>query len=249
MELVRSPLLEAPHGFPTRAGGVSIGPYTSLNSSLIVGDAPEAVAENLRRLAQAARVAPGAILTVSQVHGDTVVKARVGTSPDADAVWTDEPGQAVGVRTADCVPILVEDRVGRRVAAVHAGWRGVLNGVLARTLAVLEAQGTRLDDVRLAIGPSARACCFEIAGTLPDQFAEAFGPAVVVRLLGQPKVHLDLPLALGAALRKLGVPDGHVSVVPGCTMCDSRFFSHRRDRGLTGRHLSFITCRFDEGPG
>jgi hypothetical protein len=225
-----------------------VGPFSSLNASLSVGDVPEAVAENLRRLAHAAGVETGALLTVSQVHGDTVVKARPGVSTEADALWTDEPGQAVGVRTADCVPIVVEDRVGRRVAAVHAGWRGVLNGVLLRTLRVLQDQGTRLDDVRLVVGPCARACCFEVDGALPDQFAEAFGPSVVLRPRGQAKPHLDLPLALVTSLARVGVPAASVAVVPGCTMCDTRFFSHRRDRGVTGRHLSFITCRFGGDP-
>ena len=244
MELLRSPLIVAPHGFPTREGGVSVGPYATLNSSRTVGDVPDAVDENLERLTRAALATR--LATVSQVHGDAVVKAKLEASAavEADAVWTDEPGLAVGVRTADCVPILVEDRVGRRVAAVHAGWRGVLAGVLPRALGVLQGEGTRLDDVRIAIGPCAHSCCFEVDGTLAVEFAQVFGSKVVVAPHGKSKVHLDLPGALMESLRSLGVREEQVTVLPACTMCDRRFYSHRRDKGLTGRHLSFITCRF-----
>lgn len=225
-----------------------MGPLASLNSSFTVGDEPAAVTENLARIARAAEVEAPALLTVSQVHQDTVVRARAPgpgqPAAEADALWTDDARQAVGVRTADCVPILVEDRVGRRVAAVHAGWRGVLLGVLERTLRSLEAQGTRLEDVRLAIGPCAQKCCFEVDGPLPDQFAQAFGAQVVVPVPGKAKVHLDLPAALAVAAARLGVGPKAVAALPHCTMCDTRFYSHRRDRGVTGRHLSFITCRF-----
>lgn len=246
LTLVRSALLTAPHGFPTRHGGVSEGPFGTLNASATVGDLPAAVAENLRRLAEAAEVDTEALVTASQVHGTTVVRATSSgpRGAEADALWTEEPEVAVGVRTADCVPLLLEDPIGRRVAAVHAGWRGVLDGVLARTLEALERAGTRCEDVRLAIGPCARACCFEVDGDLPARFADAFGPGVVVRLPGKAKVHLDLPQALRLAALAYGVPEGQVEVLPGCTMCDARFYSHRRDRGVTGRHLSFITCRF-----
>lgn len=251
MELIKSPLVRAPHGFPTRAGGVSTGAFATLNSSTSVGDSPAHVEENLRRLAAAARVEPTALLTVSQVHGERVLEGRRADGAaigrplgEADALWTEEEGVAVGVKTADCLPILIEDPVGRRVAAVHAGWRGVVAEIVARTLEAMAARGTKASDVRVAIGPAIQACCFEVDGDLPARFAGRFGDDVVVARPGKEKRHLDLPLAVSKTLARLGVPADHVSRLPHCTMCDTRFYSHRRDRGVTGRHLSFISCRF-----
>lgn len=253
MELITCPLISVPHGFPTRAGGVSTGAFASLSCSTAVGDSAANVEENLRRLAAAAQVEPRALLTVSQVHGAAVVEGRAASAAinapiaEADALWTGEEGVAVGVKTADCLPILLEDRVGRRVAAVHAGWRGVIAEIVARALEAMMAHGTRPADVRVAIGPAIQRCCFEVDGDLPARFASAFGDDVVVRVEGKDKPRLDLPLAVSRTLARLGVPDGHVARLPQCTMCDTRFFSHRRDRGVTGRHLSFISCRFASG--
>lgn len=243
VELLTASSLTVPHGFPTRAGGVSAAPFDSLNTSRVVGDSNEHVTENLRRLAVAAKVGAERLFSVSQVHGDAVVEApHVTPKTEADAVWTQTPGTAVGVRTADCVPILLQDPRSGRVAAVHAGWRGVIAEIVARTLEIWAGQGTDLTDVRAAIGPCIQRCCFEVDGDLPARFAHAFGLEVVRPIEGKEKRHLDLPLAVGKTLRRMGVQDGHVVTLPHCTMCDARFFSHRRERGVTGRHLSFITC-------
>lgn len=225
-----------------RTGGVSVPPFDSLNSSFSVGDDPARVTENLARLAARAGVEPSRLLFVKQVHGDRVVEAvKAGPDTEADALWTDVPGTAVGVRTADCVPILIEDPRGR-VAAVHAGWRGVIAEIAARTLEQLVERGGRLAELKVAIGPCIQRCCFEVDGELPERFEAAFGAGVIHRPGGKQKVHLDLPRAVQQTLVKLGVPEGHVVALPQCTMCDGRFFSHRRERGITGRHLSFISC-------
>lgn len=243
VELLTASTLEVPHGFPTREGGVSGGPFTSLNTSFSVGDDPAHVRENLRRLAEAARVSPERLFTVTQVHGDGVVPALESTpETPADALWTATPGTAVGVRTADCLPVLLHDRGSGRVAAVHAGWRGVINELTAKTLEVWFSLGTRAEDVRAAIGPCIQRCCFEVDGELPQRFSAAFGAEVVVSVEGKEKKHLDLPRAVTLTLARAGVAAGHVAVLPHCTRCDARFFSHRRDHGVTGRHLSFITC-------
>lgn len=249
MELLTSALIRAPHGFPTREGGVSEGPFASLNAALSVGDERARVEENLRRLAGAAGVDVSRLLTVSQVHGEVVLEARAAGAPgavapplgEADALWTQEPGVAVGVRTADCLPILFEDPVGHRVAAAHAGWRGVLAEIAARTVAALAAAGSRPGDLRVAVGPCIQRCCFEVDGDLPERFERAFGAGVVARVAGKEKRHLDLPLAVKRTLLRAGVPEAQLERVSACTACDRRFFSHRRDRGVTGRHLSFIT--------
>jgi YfiH family protein len=128
------------------------------------------------------------------------------------------------------------------VAAVHAGWRGVINGLTAKTLAFWVEQGTRLEDVSAAIGPCIQRCCFEVDGELPARFTQAFGAEVVVSVEGKEKKHLDLPRAVALTLVRAGVPPANFEVLPQCTRCDARFFSHRRDQGVTGRQLSFITC-------
>lgn len=228
-----------PHGFPTRAGGVSIGPFSSLNSSHAVGDQPEHVDENLRRLTERAQAK--ALLTVTQVHGVKVVHDQPGL--EADGIWTTRPSVAVGVRTADCLPVLIEDRVGRRVAAVHAGWRGVIGRIAPLTVQHFVDLGSPVETLRVAIGPAIQRCCFEVDGDLPERFAAAFGTGVVIE--GFAKPHLDLSLAVRQSLEAVGVEPRLIDVLPQCTRCDERFFSHRRDRGLTGRQLSFITCAFN----
>lgn len=243
VELITSPLLQARHGFPTRAGGVSSGAFESLNAAASVGDEPARVTENLARLARAAGVDPGQLATMSQVHGDRVVRAVAGgPQGEADGLWTNTPGVALGVRTADCLPILVEDVRGGRVAAVHAGWRGVIAEIVLRAVEALEADGAKREDLRFALGPAIQRCCFEVDGDLPERFATAFGDEVVVAVAGKPRRHLDLPLAVTRGLLRAGVAAGQVSALPQCTACDPRFFSHRRDQGKTGRHLSFIVC-------
>ncbi len=249
VELLTSALLASRHGFPTRAGGTSRAPFASLNCSPTVGDDAAAVDENLRRLARAAGVEPGALVTVQQVHGDVVLRAAAAGGDrllppigEADGVWTDAPGVAVGVRTADCLPVLIEDRGGGRVAAVHAGWRGVLADIVRKALDQLRAEGARRDDLRVAIGPCIQRCCFEVDGDLPERFAAAFGAEVVVQRPEKQRRHLDLPRAVTLALARAGLEAGQVDVLPPCTACDPRFFSHRREHGLTGRQLSFIRC-------
>lgn len=225
-----------------RTGGVSGPPFDSLNSSLAVGDDPAAVSANLSRLAASAGVEPARLFSVKQVHGARVVEAANATpESEADALWTDVPGSAVGVRTADCLPILIEDPRGR-VAAVHAGWRGVIAEIVARTVEQLVERGGEVGELRFAIGPCIQRCCFEVDGDLPARFEAAFGKEVVVAQPAGGRPHLDLPLAVMKTLERLGVPAGHVVALPQCTSCDARFFSHRREHGITGRHLSFITC-------
>lgn len=237
--------LPVPHGFSTRQGGVSAGPFASLNLSVTVGDEQAAVEENLARLCRAAGV--GGIATATQVHGEAVLDAPPGASDalapvgEADALWTATPGQAVGVRTADCVPILLVDPDRRQVAAVHSGWRGTKAKIAARAVERLVRGGARPERLLAAVGPCIRACCYTVSDDLAATFEADFGPGVVARGPGGPR--LDLVAAIGRTLAGAGVRE--VELLAPCTHCDAeRFFSHRRDRGVTGRHLSFVTCAF-----
>ncbi len=245
LELIRSKLIRSPHAFPTRAGGVSLAPFASLNTATNVGDEPAAVAQNLERLSAAFGATPAQVVTVHQVHGTIVREATAtgqGVLGEADAVFTRHAGLIVGVKTADCLPILIEDSKTGQVAAVHAGWRGVIGEIVLRAIERLVENGADSSGLQFALGPAIQACCFEVDGELPARFTAAFGGEVVKPQPGKTKVHLDLAWAVGRSLARAGVPDSHVDVLPHCTRCDSRFFSYRREEGRTGRQLSLIQC-------
>lgn len=248
-----SPRFPARHGFTTRQGGVSEGPFASLNLSRSTGDSAEKVAENLRRVRAAAGVGPAGLHLVSQVHGAAI--HRVGpeqaqppaSRPEADALLTAEPGIALGIQVADCVPILLADPEGRRVAAVHSGWRGTAAEIAARAVEALAREGARPQALHAAIGPSIRVCCYAVGADLAERFRAQFGPEVVVEENGQ--LHLDLVRAIRTSLHRAGVQDELIDVLPDCTSCDpDQYYSHRRDKGVTGRHLAVVVNAFD-GPG
>jgi len=240
MLFLRSALLDVPHGFSLRAGGVSVGPLASLNLGEGVGDAAQSVAENVRRLAAAAGRLPEQLATVRQVHGDQVVRGTPGVRPEADAVWTDDAtGVWVAVKSADCVPLLLATADGRCVAAVHSGWRGTAMRVAARAVEALLRTGAKASSVRAAVGPCIQACCYEVGPELAERFGAEFGAGVVRG--GGVRPHLDLSGAVRATLLAAGLLPEHVDLQSVCTACDAtRFYSHRRDGGVTGRHLAFV---------
>ena len=237
------------HGFSVRTGGVSSGAYSSLNLSVSVGDDEAAVRENHERLRRAAGVR-GHIATAHQVHGDRVVDARLreifaptAAQPEgADAVLALEEG-AVGVRIADCVPVLLW--AGGPAAAVHSGWKGTRLGVSGRAVRALQhASGADPGLVLAAIGPCIGRCCYEVSTELAAAFRAQFGPEAADDPAKNPKPHLDLRYCVEWSLRQAGVPEERIEQVEGCTSCDTgAFFSHRRDKGRTGRHLAFIEAR------
>ncbi|AKU91041.1 peptidoglycan editing factor PgeF [Vulgatibacter incomptus] len=242
LEILRSERFAAAgiaHGFSTRGGGVSTGPLASLNLGGSVGDDPGAVEENHRRLARAAGFERGAFRSAVQVHGSRVLvlgaDAPIPPGEEADAILAAAPGLAVAIRTADCVPILLADPRTGRVAAVHAGWRGTEAGIAAEAVRALAELGSAPSELIAAIGPAIGPCCYEVSSELADRFVRLAGPEVVE---GR---RLDLILINRLQLRAAGIPEASIEQVGGCTSCDdSRFFSHRRDAGRTGRHLSFV---------
>jgi len=240
VSFLRSAVLRVPHGFSLRQGGTSEGPLASLNLGDGVGDAPAHVAENIRRLAAAAGLELELLVTARQVHGDRVVRAAAGERAEADALWTDDPGGAwVGVKAADCVPLLLSSEDGRCVAAVHSGWRGTLLRTAARAVEALERAGAAAPALRAAVGPCIQACCYEVSADLAARFADAFGAQVVRG--GGVRPHLDLAASVRATLCDAGLLPEHIDLLGACTACDAeRFYSHRRDRGRTGRHLAFV---------
>lgn len=233
------------HGFSTRIGGVSEGPFATLNVAVGPGDRADHVAENLRRFAAMIEVDPGRLFQTSQVHGADV---RVVEPNDdrtrlvhehADALVSHEALVAIGVRVADCVPVLLHDSSTGSVAAIHAGWRGVVGGVVQAGLAHLAIRARSSKGIAAAIGPSIGRCCFEVGEEVATAIDDAAPGGVVLRDKERP--HVDLRRAVRLQLQALGVDDESIEDVPGCTKCDAdRFFSHRRDGARSGRLIAAI---------
>lgn len=244
------------HGFTTRLGGVSAGAYASLNLGRATGDDAAAVEENHRIAAAAGRFRVEDLVTPRvQVHGAAVetIDAALRVPEECDALTTATPGVAVGIRVADCVPILLWDPVENAVAAVHAGWRGIAARIpLLAVRAMVARHRTRPERLRAAIGPAIGPCCYEVGSDVAQQVtgvAEMTPRFAVMPVPGGPivgdlKVRLDLRAAASALLLEAGLENRHVETVGGCTSCEATlFFSHRRDKGVTGRHLAFIAAR------
>jgi YfiH family protein len=184
---------------------------------------------------------PPDIVTVHQIHSALVVSNH-GMPPrphdsrlDADALLENTPGVSIGVRTADCVPILLADPVQQAVAAVHAGWRGTAASIVQASIRFMADEfGTRPQDLHAAIGPSIGPCCYQVG---PD-VAKEFG------VLAAGKVHLDLSYLNARQLESAGVPEQNISNDPNCTQCNPNdYYSFRRDREAAGRMLSWIRIK------
>ena len=219
----------------TRTGGVSTGPYAALNLAAHVGDAPQRVAENRRRLLRRARCSR--IQWLDQAHGTRVQRVAAGGAggagaapPLADAAWTDARGVALAVMAADCAPVLFCDVAGGAVAAAHCGWRGATGGVVEATLQALPAPPARLV---AWIGPAICGNCYVVGDEVRDQA----GDDAAFAAIGRGKWRFDLPGHIAAKLAALGVAT--VARCNLCTACDERFFSWRRD-GVTGRFATLV---------
>ncbi len=223
----------------TRAGGVSEGPWHSLNLGDHVGDRPAAVAENRRRLQ--ARLPSGMQLQwLSQVHGSACIRDDASGTPEADACWTDTPGVMCAVLTADCLPLLLADRAGIAVAAVHAGWRGLCAGVIEATVDAMPcAPGELMAWLGPAIGPAA----FEVGPEVREAFLARDAAAGVAFEASARAGHYLASLDVLARQRLAGAG---VSAIHGGGQCTydkaGQFFSYRRD-GQTGRMATLIGLR------
>ncbi len=239
------------HGMTERTGGSSSAPFASLNLGLHVGDVEERVRENRERAAAASGMNLHHMVCAEQVHGSRVA---VVTANDAgrgatvfsdaiagvDALVTDEKELLLTLFFADCLPILFADDEHRAVAIAHAGWRGLAGGVIENTLKAMAAQfGSRPESVTAVIGPGIGPCCFEVGPEVAENF-----PPSVLRQETQSKPHVDLPGDARLRLLAAGVTPEQIESADICTACHTeRFFSHRRERGRTGRMGAFIAKR------
>ncbi|MFC2075279.1 peptidoglycan editing factor PgeF [Bdellovibrionota bacterium] len=211
---------ELTHGFSTRIAGEATTPEQA-------GDVIKGFG-----------LKPGNLQLMRQVHKDGVVEIKelLPNRPEADSMITNQPNIILGIRTADCVPLLIFDQENMAIAAVHAGWRSAAERLPIKTLKRMkECFGTDPSRCQAVVGPAIGACCYEVGKEVIGHFPSRFV---------QGESHLDLPSAVIAQLEDMGVSRPQVFWVNECTACNpSQFFSHRRDSGETGRHLSFITLR------
>ena len=217
--------------FSTRVGGVSAGSFESLNLGILTADEPDNVVENRRRLCTAVGADPESATMAWQVHGGRVSKAdsRGIVTPGTvyercDGLWTDSPGRALVLLTADCFPVaLVRTSGPPSLAVLHVGWRGLLEGIAEEGVEALRGNG-----IVAAIGPGIGPCCYEVGDEVAEPYRERFGDEI---LTGR---NLDLGLATERALLEAGCTT--VERSGRCTSCEADlFFSHRRDHGRTGR--------------
>lgn len=222
----------------TRLGGVSEPPYDRLNLGRSTADRPDAVAENRRRVLAALGLRPDRIATAGQVHGIRVTEAHEpGLHRDTDALVTRCEGLALAVSAADCLPLLLA--APGVVAAAHSGWRGTADGMPRVVLdSALALSGSLPPDVHVYLGPCIGPCCYRVG----DEVAARFPSSSVVRRGDD--AFVDLAADARRQLESSGVPPGSILDPPACTSCDrERCFSHRRDRGLTGRHWGIAALR------
>ena len=227
-------------GFTTRQGGVSLPPFDSLNLGTRTADDPQSVCENYRILFTALGVRDEQTALMQQIH-DTSIRVidRGVVYPETDCLLTIEPCVLLGVRVADCVPVLFHDPRTGIVGAVHCGWRPITAGILERTLDIMRGEWHSAPvDILAALGPSAGPCCYEVG----PEVAVKFAPSSVENRGG--RFYADLRGEIRRRLRALGVHDSHIESLPGCTICnDALYFSHRRDGDRAGRMMGYIMMR------
>lgn len=229
-----------PHAFST-AIGPDERPFDLSRPGHSPIDTPKPrLEEDLRRFAAA--ISPEAILTSPrQVHGIEIVEACDADEQEADSVRSDDPDLIAAVRTADCVPVLLACPRRNAVVAVHAGWRGLVADAPGHAIRGLVDRGSRPDELLAAIGPAIGVEVFEIGTEVAEAFnASDLGPALRP---GSQRPHADLHFAARRRLLAAGLIPSRIDGKASCTATSRRFFSHRRDKGLTGRHLAGICPR------
>lgn len=214
----------------TRRGGVSAGPYRSLNLGDHVGDDPACVAENRRRLADAMGEDEGALVIARQVHGHRAAVVRRGDSPgDADALVTTDPTALLVVLVADCVPIVLHDPVARVLALVHAGWRGTVAGVVARAVGEAASLGAVASRCTAVLGPCISGRSYEVGAEVAEAF-ERCGRGDAVERDATGRATVDLHRATAAQLLEAGLDGRNVTASSWSTDGGTTFFSDRAQR-------------------
>ncbi len=258
---LKSKILRSPHAFATRLGGVSENEHTrSLNLAFGRGDEDETVLKNLERFADAVGFDAKSVISAPQIHSDKIFKVgkadagkgyyiREGVE-GGDGYITDERGVVLGVKAADCVPILFEaEREGEVIAvgAVHAGWRGTVAGIAPKCVGLLcESFGVLPSQIRVAIGPCIHKCCYEVGEDLRREVESRLGKNVAEEFVTPRegvigKYFCDLVGINRQLVLEAGVLPESLDVVDKCTCCHPElFYSHRYTGGLRGTMLNVI---------
>lgn len=251
LRYLTSDLLPAAHGFTTRFGGVSRGYLSSLNLGIHRGDSEENVTRNYEILASALGFDTGKLILTHQVHGEVIrcvteadCAPLFSQWPDCDALITDKVGLALAVFTADCTPVLLQDRRTGAVGAVHAGWRGTALDLAGKTAqAMCDQLGCRMEDIRAAIGPNIGPCCFETGPEVPEAMLSTFGQAAEpwIRPQGD-KFYVNLKAINALSLTRRGV--AQVDICAECTRCKPDWYwSHRVTGCQRGSQGAIIVCQ------
>jgi YfiH family protein len=226
--------------FSTRVGGVSSPPFDSLNLSYSINDDTDAVNENLERFRAAVGALRCPIVRARQVHSDQVnVITSFADGLVGDALITDSKNVCLAVSVADCLPIFICDPSNQAFGVVHAGWKGTLKGITGACVERMQTEfGSDPGNMSALLGPAIGPCCFEVSSEVAHRFEELLPESVSGS-------HVNLHKANKLALEGLGVSS--VASDPICTSCNQElFFSHRRDKGATGRMLALIGTQISE---
>jgi polyphenol oxidase len=239
--------------FCTRRGGASQDDYKSLNVSFREGDEEFRVLSNWDRLATAFGIPLEQFLVVNQVHGDAIFTIKQHGSYfssrdelNYDAIVTNRTNLAICIKTADCVPVFIVDKVKKVIAVVHAGWRGSALGISAKVIRVLQSQyQSHPADLLAAVGPSIGRCCYEVDAATADAFrGKNYSELILQQGKKKDKWMLDLAEANRRQLLEAGIPAGNIEVSGYCTTCNQdMFFSHRGSGGITGRQVNFMMIK------
>ncbi|MDK2992338.1 MAG: purine-nucleoside/S-methyl-5-thioadenosine phosphorylase / adenosine deaminase [Clostridiales bacterium] len=238
--------------FSTRRGGISTGALASLNLGFNRGDDAAIVDENYQRLCDAIGIKPEQLFFGNQVHGDVIKRVYVdeqgksfvngGTARGVDSLITDQPNVALVTLYADCVPLYFLDLTHKAIGLSHAGWRGTVAGIGVKTLqAMEEAFDTRPEQCLAAVGPSIGPCCFEVDEPVARRFLELQDAYENIVIKRGDKYSVDLWRANMLQLMQAGVKESNIALAGLCTACHPHlFYSHRRDKGDTGRMAAMI---------
>lgn len=234
------------HGFMGRRGGKSVGRYAGLNVSYRVGDDNKVVSQNVCDMKVAIGIHDGKIVTMQQVHGDNLIEVtdkKMKEAGEADGMVTAESGVYLGVLTADCVPLIFIAPKQRLAAAVHAGWKGTLAGIAAKTVDYFKSHyDVDAGDLEVALGPSIGVCCYDVNNDVATPLMKKWGalttPSIAMK---NDKPHINLSRLNRDILRDAGVPGSQLFQVGPCTSCTTdEFFSYRRQGGETGRQIGVV---------
>ena len=242
LPLLTSSVINVPHGFTSRTGGLSQGYYASLNLGLSTGDDPKLVDENRQRVFQQFGVSKNQVCVLEQVHGNSVVVAQPSWYEfQADAVVTDQKNLLLVIGVADCVPILFHDPVKQVIAAAHAGWRGTSLRIVEKVIERMIAEyGSSPSDLRVVLGPAISRKNYQVGPEVIEAFINHGFPETIFDPDGE-CYRLDVPAANLYLLEKWGVHPEHIEHINACTFADPElFYSHRRDGKKRGSHWGII---------